>query len=182
MVLSCAIFLLFFSFIDRPEQATNGLTLKGIGFADSGVYPKEYTCDSTGISPALQWDGIPKGIAGYVLTMHHLDPTGKRHVYWVVYNIPASVYKLPAGVTDIGSLGTNTVNRGNVYAPPCSKGPGPKHYVLTLYAVNKIITPAEDKRDITMDVVMREIEKDKIDSAVLSVTYSRSPKTPIQTP
>ena len=158
------------------------MTIKGVGFADNGLYPKEYTCDSTGISPALQWEGIPKGTASFVLTMHHLDPTGNRHVYWVMYNIPAHVQNLPPNVSGIGSKGVNTVNRINAYAPPCSKGPGPKHYVLMLYAIKKTIAPAQVQRDVTMDVVMKEIEHIKLDSALLSVTYSRSPKTPIQLP
>lgn len=177
-----AIALLFSSFFCGHAQTKGSLTLKGIGFADNRLYPREYTCDSTGISPALQWEGIPKGTNSFVLTMHHFDPTGNKHVYWVLYNIPAPVQNLPPNATGIGSMGVNTVNRGNAYAPPCSKGPGPKQYVITLYAVSKTIAPDEAQRDITMDVVMKEIEHIKLDSALLSVTYSRSPKTPIQLP
>ena len=178
----CTIALLLLSFFGGQSQTTSALTIKGVGFADNGLYPKEYTCDSTGISPALQWEGIPKGTASFVLTMHHLDPTGNRHVYWVMYNIPAHVQNLPPNVSGIGSKGVNTVNRINAYAPPCSKGPGPKQYILTLYAVKKTIAPAQAQRDITMDLVMKEIEHIKLDSALLSVTYYRSPKTPIQLP
>jgi Raf kinase inhibitor-like YbhB/YbcL family protein len=178
----CTIILHFSFFLCVQAQTTSALTMKGVGFAENGLYPKEYTCDSTGISPALQWEGVPKGTASFVLTMHHFDPTGNRHVYWVLYNIPAHIQNLPSDASGIGSIGVNTVNRGNAYAPPCSKGPGPKKYVITLYAVTKTIALSQPPRDITMDVVMKEIEQNKLDSALLSVTYSRSPKILIQLP
>jgi len=181
-LIACGLIGLLFSSFDgeAANRKKNELRLKGVGFDDKGLYPKEYTCDSTGISPAIQWEGLPNGTTGYVLTMHHLDPTGNKHIYWVVYNIPKSVQFLSAGVTNIGSFGVNNINRTNAYAPPCSKGPGPKQYVITLYAISKLIDPPQATRDITMDVVMSEIEQSKLDSSVISVIYSRSPKTPFQ--
>ena len=170
----CQMGLLFFPF--NTQQVANGsneLKLNGIGFDDKGQFPKEYTCDSSGISPALSWQGRPKGTTSYVLTMHHFDPTGNKHVYWVLYNIPANIQSLPSNASGIGSMGINTVNRRNAYAPPCSKGPGPKQYQITLYAVSKQVLTGNTQGMITLDDVMRDIETTKLDSSLLTVTYSR---------
>jgi Raf kinase inhibitor-like YbhB/YbcL family protein len=170
----CQIGLLFFPFNDPVVvRVNNELQLNGMGFEDKGQFPKEYTCDSSGISPALSWKGRPKGTESYVLTMHHFDPTGNKHVYWVLYNIPANIQSLPSNASGIGSMGINTVNRRNAYAPPCSKGPGPKQYLITLYAVSKQALRGNTKGMITMDDVMRDIETSKLDSSLLTVTYSR---------
>jgi len=170
----CQMGLLFFPI--NTQQVANGsneLKLNGIGFDDKGQFPKEYTCDSSGISPALSWQGRPKGTVSYVLTMHHFDPTGNKHVYWVLYNIPANIQSLPSNASGIGSMGINTVNRRNAYAPPCSKGPGPKQYQITLYAVSKQVLTGNTQGMITLDDVMRDIETTKLDSSLLTVTYSR---------
>jgi phosphatidylethanolamine-binding protein (PEBP) family uncharacterized protein len=148
----CQMGLLLFPFNDQLiASGSNELKLNGIGFDDKGQFPKEYTCDSSGISPALSWKGRPKGTESYVLTMHHFDPTGNKHVYWVLYNIPANVQSLPSNASGIGSMGINTVNRRNAYAPPCSKGPGPKQYLITLYAVSKQVLSGNAQGMITMD-------------------------------
>ena len=68
--------------------------------------------------------------------MHHLDPEGKTKWYWTLYNIPADVGSLPKDVQGVGSLGNNSLNRSVGYAPPHSKGPGAKTYVLTVYALS----------------------------------------------
>ena len=175
-IASIAIFqmgLLFFPFSDQVVGANKELQLNGMGFEDNGQFPKEYTCDSSGISPALSWKGRPKGTESYVLTMHHFDPNGNKHVYWVLYNIPANIQSLPSNASGIGSMGINTVNRRNAYAPPCSKGPGPKQYLITLYAVSKQVLTGNTQGVITMDDVMRDIETTKLDSSLLTVTYSR---------
>ncbi len=68
--------------------------------------------------------------------MHHIDPKGKAKWYWTLYNIPRDVRSLPANVQGIGTLGNNSINGRLGYAPPHSKGPRDKAYVLTLYALS----------------------------------------------
>jgi phosphatidylethanolamine-binding protein (PEBP) family uncharacterized protein len=111
------------------------LVFKGEGFLHNGTYPKLYTCDSSGISPGVSWESVPTGTKAFAITMHHYPPTGDKHVYWVVYNIPADIRSIPAGFTGVYSYGINTVNGRNTYTPPCSQGPGAKVYILTLYAL-----------------------------------------------
>src|SRR6476619_5008821 len=91
-------------------------------FTSDGSLPKLYTCDSTGISPTLNWSGAPKATVAYAVTMHHIARDRDKHVYMVLYDLPASATAIPDAVSNMGKWGINTVNRQNNYAPPCSKG------------------------------------------------------------
>ena len=70
-------------------------------------------------------------------------------------------------------LGNNSITGKRGYAPPHSKGPGPKTYVYTVYALSSPVTinfkPSEVSRDILLEAM-----KDKILAiAELRVVYSR---------
>ena len=154
----------------------NQLVFSGTVFANNGAYPKLYTCDSSGFSPALQWSKVPTGTKSYVITMHHYPPTypsEAKHVYLVLYNIPGETVELLQNSKNIGSFGINTVNRKNEYAPPCSQGPGAKTYILTLYAVSGPPSITTTASQTTMDVVLAGIRSKILDSAVMNVTYTR---------
>ena len=90
-----------------------------------------------------------------------------------VYNIGSSTMAFPENSTTIGLWGINTVNGKNTYTPPCSQGPGPKIYVLTLYALNAAPTITVPNTQVTMDVLLAGIKNKIVDSAVMSVTYTR---------
>jgi phosphatidylethanolamine-binding protein (PEBP) family uncharacterized protein len=152
------------------------LKFTGNGFAHNGIYPKMYTCDSTGVFPGLQWSNAPASTTNYVVTMHHYPPTyptEDKHVYIVLYNIPSTISALPDNSKSIGTFGINTVDKKNAYTPPCSQGPGAKVYILTLYALNAAPSISVAAAQVTMDVVMAGIRNKIVDSAVMSVTYSR---------
>ena len=55
----------------------------------------------------------------------------------------------------IGTLGNNSVNHKTGYAPPHSKGPGPKTYILTVYALSApvqiSVPPSEVNRKVLLD-------------------------------
>ena len=149
------------------------LVFQGAAFQNNGTYPKLHTCDSSGISPALNWSAVPAGVKGYAVTMHHYPPTGDKHVYWVLYNIPPDVTSIPQGLSGTYSFGINTVDRKNTYAPPCSQGPGPKAYILTLYALQAQPVISKPAPQVTMDVLLDAIRSAKLDTAVMNVTYTR---------
>jgi hypothetical protein len=120
--------------------------------------------------------------------MHHIPgPTRDgvhaedKHVYLVLYNIPATatsldkaLKKASGGAESTWGWGVNTVNRRAEYAPPCSKGPGDKRYTLTVYALSKelAITPA-DRNGATMDELLTAMKDSTLGTATLDVTYAR---------
>jgi phosphatidylethanolamine-binding protein (PEBP) family uncharacterized protein len=151
----------------------NQIKFSGNGFAHNGLYPKLYTCDSLGVSPGLQWSNAPSTTNSYAITMHTIPPTGEKHVYLVLYNIPATVISIPDNSKSTGIFGINTVDGKTTYTPPCSQGPGAKIYVLTLYALNAPPTFSVTSNQVTMAILQAGMKNKIVDSAVMSITYTR---------
>jgi phosphatidylethanolamine-binding protein (PEBP) family uncharacterized protein len=160
--------------IINPPTIANQLKFNGNGFVHNGIYPKLFTCDSLGISPGLQWSNAPAGTTNYAVTMYTIPPTGAKHVYIVLYNIPSNVNTIANDSKSIGIFGINTVNGKTTYSPPCSQGPGAKIYVLTLYALNAPPTLTVPNTQVSMDSLLAGMKNKILDSAVMSVTYTRS--------
>lgn len=175
-----------------PKVATTSFTLTSPAVGADGRLPAEYTCDGASLSPPLAWQRAPAGTKSFAVTMHHIPgpprpsdtPNEDKHVYLVLYNIPATttaldkaLKKTNTGPTSSWRWGVNTVNRRAEYAPPCSKGPGDKVYTLTVYALSKepTITPA-DKRGATMDELLAAIKDTTLGTATIDVTYARPNK------
>ena len=140
--------------------------------AEGETLPKDYTGDGSSATLPLEWSGAPAGTRNFALIMHHVAPDGIKW-YWVLYNIPATVTRLPKNAQGIGTLGNNSVNKIVGYAPPHSKGPGPKKYTYTVYALSappKIgVAPSEVSRDVLLSAMKGLI----LASAELNVIYTR---------
>ena len=159
---------------EQPRKQSGSFLLRSPMVQDGGALPVEFTGDGEAATPPLEWSGAPAGTTSYALIMHHIDPKGVTKWYWVLYNIPANVKCLSKNVQGIGTLGNNSINDRTEYAPPHSKGPGTKTYILTIYALlappHITVQPSEVSRDVLLAAM-----KDKIlASAELSVTYTRS--------
>lgn len=162
------------STVNTSTTTVSTLVAYSTAFTNNGTLPALYTCDSSGFSPTISWKDAPAGTAAYAITMHHIPPTGSNHVYICLYNIAPTVTSIPNAVTTaMGTFGVNTVNGLNAYTPPCSQGPGPKIYVITVYALSKqpVITVAAS--GVTMDVLLTAISTTTLGKATLTVTYTR---------
>ncbi|GGD72031.1 hypothetical protein GCM10011514_40240 [Emticicia aquatilis] len=157
--------------VETPTN-TGVFTLESSGVVN-GVLDKKYTCDGQSFAPPLAWKNIPTGTKSFAVLMHHIPPTGDKHVYYVVYKLPSTVTSLPENNTSIGSFGVNTVNGKNSYTPPCSQGPGAKIYIITAYALSaEPVIPASTTK-VTMDVVLDAIKSTTLAKSELSVSYTR---------
>ena len=155
------------------DAAATGFTLSSPGLTDGGRLPADYTCDGTRSTLALTWSGAPAGTQSYAVIMHHIPGPNDVHWYWVVYDIPASTTSLPKNMNGIGILGNNSVNFKQEYTPPCSKGPGDKVYIYTVYALSaqpQIGVPAEQ---VSRAALLDAIKNITLASADLHVVYAR---------
>ncbi len=166
------------------KAATSDFKLTSPAVGDDARLSAEFTCDGASISPPLAWATAPAGTKSFAITMHHIPgpprpgdrPGEDKHVYLVLYNLPADTTSLEKGQTKIGDRGINTVNRRAEYAPPCSKGPGPKKYTLTVYALSETtVSPATDgaAAGVTMDGLLAAMKDKTLAAATLDVTYER---------
>lgn len=126
-----------------PVPSRPRLVVSSPAFAPGGAIPAEYTCDGEGSSPPVTWSGAPAGTVSFALCLWHVAPDREKS-YWVVYDIPASSHGLERNDSTTGVTGRNDKDRLG-YEPMCSRGPGPKTYHLTVYALSrKLGLPPEE--------------------------------------
>jgi Raf kinase inhibitor-like YbhB/YbcL family protein len=66
------------------------ITVTSLAFADHAPIPVRYTADGPGVSPPLQWQGVPAGTASVVLIVEDADaPTPRPLVHAIVVDLPA---------------------------------------------------------------------------------------------
>ena len=117
-------------------------------------------------SPALKWQGAPKGANSFALTLYDPDaPTGSGFWHWILFNIDPSVTQLAAGAgsgnaTDLGAGGTQTTNDYGTmgYGGPCPpKGLPPHRYIFTVHAlsVHKLELPPRVSNAVVRFVIYR---------------------------
>ncbi len=164
----------------NPSTAGNTFELRSPAFANGGRLPIEYTGDGAAATPPLEWSTPPAGTRTYALIMHHVDPEGKTKWYWTLYNIPAEVRSLASNTQGIGMLGNNSVNGSVGYAPPHSRGPGAKTYVLTLYALSSTLDPSVPAAEVNRDILLGAMKAQVLASAELQVVYARPASFPGQ--
>ena len=111
-------------------------------------------CAGGNISPALSWSGAPPGAKSFALTCYDPDaPTGSGFWHWVVFNIPATVTRLPRGAGDPkspaapkGAMQSRTDYGVTGYGGPCPPpGDKPHRYQFTIFAVDVAKLDAEEQ-------------------------------------
>lgn len=155
------------------STAASGFKLTSPAIGADGVLPAEFTADGSSSTLPLSWSGAPPGTKSFALIMHHVDPQGLVKEYWNLYNIPAQATGLAKNEKKVGTWGKNNENDRPEYAPPKSQGPGPKTYVLTLYALSSTLAPPAASREVTRDILIAAMKGMVLGSAELSLTYTR---------
>lgn len=189
------------------NQANDSLELSSPAFAGNGQMPAKYTCEGEGLSPALTWTGLPEGTLSVVVIMDHQpnakparneesdlgskaagkgksssqkQPQSKQaeglHWYWNMYNIPTHISTMADGKT-AGTLGSNSVNHKNEYAPPCSGGPGLKTYTYHLYALSKSLD-IDETEEVSAALLREKMSGLVLDSDEMAVSFERSCQSP----
>ena len=128
----------------RPKSNLPQLIVTSPAFQSGGDLPIEFTGDGAGVSPPIEWKDAPKGTKSFAVNVWHIPGPGDIKSYWVVYNIPATATKLAKNDKSTGTIGINDKNRRE-YDPMKSKGPGLKHYHITVYALSSALKLTPDK-------------------------------------
>jgi len=127
------------------ENISNTITLTSGDFVAGGKIPVECTGDSVELSPALNWNNVPKDTKSFVLLMTDYDapaPFFKISTvdHWVIYNIPAEITALKKGLTS-GQLQEEDISSGQNFKKGIEyKGPKPPigihNYYFRIYALS----------------------------------------------
>jgi phosphatidylethanolamine-binding protein (PEBP) family uncharacterized protein len=156
----------------NPNPAP-AFTLSSPAVKDGGALPTEFTGDGAGASLPLSWSNVPRGTVSLALVMHHLDPEGKTKVYWLVVDIDPKKTSVATNAPDFGRLGLSTVHDRVEYAPPHSKGPGLKKYVLTLFALSAKPDLPDATQPVSLETLLPAMKGKIVGTADLTVTYTR---------
>ncbi|MEL7561979.1 YbhB/YbcL family Raf kinase inhibitor-like protein [Dehalogenimonas sp. 4OHTPN] len=113
------------------------------GFKDGGLIPKRNTCDGPGLSPEISWKGIPPGAKSLALLMDDPDAPRGLFTHWIIWNIPVSAFRLPAGTARKAELPNGMmqgVNSGGAYGyyPSCPPPGSVHHYRYRLMALDAV--------------------------------------------
>jgi len=155
------------------QNPGSSFVLQSSEVADGWNLPVEFTGDGAGNTLPLEWSGAPAETKSYAIIMHHIDPEGKVKWYWILYNIPADVLSLPGNVKGVGIQGNNSINGLAEYGPPHSKGPGPKTYIYTVYALSEMVELSLLPEQVNRDILLEAMENFILDTAELHVVYTR---------
>ncbi len=139
-----------------------------------------FGCRGENVSPLLMWHGEPKGTKSFAVTVYDPDaPTGSGWWHWIVFNIPASVHRLPRGA---GVPGSPLMPKGAVQSvtsfgkpgfggacPP--RGDRPHRYIFTVYALDVAKLPLEASSPPALVGYM--LQKHALAKASLMAYYGR---------
>lgn len=115
-------------------------------FNDGDPLPSRYTGDGEGISPPVQWSGIPDNAAEVVLLIEDADsPTPSPLVHAIVWKLPPGDGGLEEGAMPLESqagqkpaMGVNSYLRLGYLPPDPPPGHGPHRYAFQVFA---LVTP-----------------------------------------
>ncbi|PEN14961.1 YbhB/YbcL family Raf kinase inhibitor-like protein [Longibacter salinarum] len=148
-------------------------------FADGDSMHRDFTCEGSNVSPALEWNGVPDGTKSQTLILEDPDAPRRTFTHWVLFNVPGDTTRLPRGL-DVKTAfpksdpapreGRNDF--GNVgYGGPCPPpGDGPHRYIFRLFAVD---TTLELDEGVSNDAVMQAMDGHILAEAERTGTYER---------
>lgn len=162
----------------RMRAGHGMLQVSSLAFADHAPIPERYTADGEGVSPPLQWLGVPGGTASLVLIAEDADsPTGEPLVHAIVVDLPPSDGVLAEGAIKSWGHeglhmheGRNSYLRAGWLPPDPPPGHGEHRYAFQLFALG-----AGDAFGGTpwRDDVLAAIRERGIASGMLIGTYER---------
>jgi Raf kinase inhibitor-like YbhB/YbcL family protein len=144
-------------------QSTASIALRSPAFKDGAPIPLAYTGYGDFKSPPLTWSALPKGTRELALIVDDPDvPIEKFAVHWLLYNIPATVTRIPEAAPPPArgnrpppvtgaAQGPNALKQLGYLPPRPFAGSGVHHYTFTLYALDADL-PLDD--GLTRDRLM----------------------------
>jgi Raf kinase inhibitor-like YbhB/YbcL family protein len=117
-----------------------------IAFENGHTIPVEHTCDGDDISPAVWWEGEPKGTVTYAMIMEDPDAPDGTFTHWILYNLPADCHNLEKIIPIQKNLDNGAIQGKNDFGKIGYRGPcppkGEEHrYYFRIFALKKKLPP-----------------------------------------
>ena len=166
-----------------PLRAGQGaIAVTSLAFVDHGPLPERCTADGDGVSPPLQWSGVPASATSVVLIVEDADsPTPHPLVHAIAVGLLVDEGALREGALDAAAdaptdarLGRNSYLRQGWLPPDPPPGHGRHRYAFQVFALaGDSALPETPGRDALMEALAR----DAIASGLLVGTYERHDTT-----
>jgi Raf kinase inhibitor-like YbhB/YbcL family protein len=119
-------------------QTSNGPQAFTLSSKDlsSGRWPQDATCDGGDNPPDLHWNAGPSATASYALQVFDPDAPNGGFTHWMLANEPPTLRE-PTPLT--GVSGRNDFGKEG-YNGPCPPTGATHHYVVTVYAVDSMLS------------------------------------------
>lgn len=155
------------------------ISVTSLAFADHAPIPAPYTADGEGLSPPLQWSGVPPAAASLILIVEDADaPTPRPLVHAIVVDLAAEDGSLPEGAlkspdhdgTGDVKTGRNSYLQAGWLPPDPPPGHGTHRYAFQVFALGE--GPAFDGTP-GRDAVVEALRARALASGMLIGTYER---------
>lgn len=151
------------------------LIVTSLAFAAGAPVPARFTCKGENVSPPLAWSGAPAATRSFAVIVDDPDAPGGDWVHWILFNLPASVASLEAGLPRNFKLANGAVQGINDfgtagYGGPCPPPGRPHRYVFHVYALDGMLDlkSAARKSDL-----LRAMDGHVLAQGELTATFQR---------
>jgi Raf kinase inhibitor-like YbhB/YbcL family protein len=156
----------------------SAITVTSLAFGDHAPIPARYTADGPGVSPPIQWTGLPATTASVVLIVEDADaPTPHPLVHAIVVGLAPSESSLPEGVLDSADhegtglqTGRNSFLERRWLPPDPPPGHGVHRYAFQVFALRGNVTFSDAPG---REEVVDALRESAIASGLLIGTYVR---------
>jgi Raf kinase inhibitor-like YbhB/YbcL family protein len=162
------------------RQGTGALALSSLAFVDHAPLPTSCTADGAGVSPPLQWNGVPAAASEVVLIVEDADsPTPQPLVHAIAHGLPADSDGAiaEAALSAVGdaeplvAMGRNSLLQLRWLPPDPPPGHGVHRYLFQVFALGPgEPLPAQPGRD----ALRQALQHRGLASGCLVGTYERS--------
>lgn len=157
------------------------ITVSSLAFADHAPIPARYTADGDGVSPPLQWQGVPAGAASLVLIVEDADaPTPRPLVHAILVDLPAEDGALAEGALKSPDhegqhlhQGRNSFLSAGWLPPDPPPGHGQHRYAFQVFAIGPVGVGEAFGDTPGREALMAAIRERAIASGCLIGTYER---------
>ena len=157
------------------------ITVSSLAFVDHAPIPARYTADGEGLSPPLQWQGVPAGAASLVLIVEDADaPTPRPLVHAIVVDLSAEDGALAEGALQSPDHegqhlheGRNSYLMSGWLPPDPPPGHGKHRYAFQVFAIGQMGVGEAFGDTPGREALMVAIRERAIASGCLIGTYER---------
>jgi phosphatidylethanolamine-binding protein (PEBP) family uncharacterized protein len=139
------------------ENINASIEVSSAAFGDNEPIPEQYTADGDGLSPPLEWHGVPMSAEAVVILIEDVDGSTVRAIEW---DLPGSDAALPEGALS-----------SSCWLPPDPPaGRGPHRYEFQVLALDTVLR-FESRPGLSE--LLDKINGHVIAKGVLTGTYER---------